>query len=305
MPSVSPILVTGAAGRVGGVGRSIVKLLRDRGLPVRALVRHEDERADPLRAMGAEVVAADLTRTEDVLAAMHGCRRVYFGMSVSPQHLEATVTVAAVAKQHRDLDVLVNISQMTVSQMSLEHQTDSRQQRLQWLGEQVLRWSGLPVVEVRPTVFVENPFFLEWAAESIKQDATLRLPFGEGRTSPVASRDVAAVMAEILASPAPHLGKVYELTGPRTLDMHEVAAEYSKALHRHVRYLDVPFEQWREHELVGHQLPSHLADHLATMARLHAQDRYNRLTHDVELVTGRPATSFSEAIAPHAALFQR
>jgi NAD(P)H dehydrogenase (quinone) len=94
------------------------------------------------------------------------------------------------------------------------------------------------------------------------------------------------------------------LPGPRTLDMREVASEYSKALHRPVRYLDVPFEQWREHELAGHQLPSRLADHLATMARLHAQDRYNRLTHDVEAVTGRPASSFSEAIARHAALFQ-
>jgi hypothetical protein len=40
------------------------------------------------------------------------------------------------------------------------------------------------------------------------------------------------------------------------------------------------------------------------MARLHAQDRCNRLTHDVEAVTGSPASSLSEAIARHAALFQ-
>ena len=51
-----PILVTGAAGRVGAVGRTIVGLLRQRGLPVRALVRRDDERADALRATGAEVL---------------------------------------------------------------------------------------------------------------------------------------------------------------------------------------------------------------------------------------------------------
>ena len=58
----APILVTGAAGRVGGVGREIVEILRQRGLPARALVRSEDDRAQALRATGAEVVVGDLTR---------------------------------------------------------------------------------------------------------------------------------------------------------------------------------------------------------------------------------------------------
>ena len=92
-----PILVTGAAGRVGGVGGTVVEALRRRGLPVRALVRREDERAEALRATGAEVVVGDLTRAADVLRALAGCRRMYFGMSVSAPYLEATVTTAAVA----------------------------------------------------------------------------------------------------------------------------------------------------------------------------------------------------------------
>ena len=45
MSTVGPILVTGAAGRVGGVGGAVVTALRRRGLPVRALVRREDQRA--------------------------------------------------------------------------------------------------------------------------------------------------------------------------------------------------------------------------------------------------------------------
>ena len=43
-----PILVTGAAGRVGGVGGLVVEALQRRGLPVRAMVRREDERAEAL-----------------------------------------------------------------------------------------------------------------------------------------------------------------------------------------------------------------------------------------------------------------
>ena len=42
MSSGNPILVTGAAGRIGGVGGAVVEALRKRGLPVRALVRRED-----------------------------------------------------------------------------------------------------------------------------------------------------------------------------------------------------------------------------------------------------------------------
>ena len=62
MSTGHPILVTGAAGRIGGVGGAVVEALRRRGLPVRALVRREDERAAALRATGAEVVVGDLTR---------------------------------------------------------------------------------------------------------------------------------------------------------------------------------------------------------------------------------------------------
>jgi NAD(P)H dehydrogenase (quinone) len=300
----APILVTGAAGRVGGVGREVVEFLRKRGMPVRALVRTEDERAESLRAIGAEVVVGDLTRAGDVARALAGCRRVYFGMSVSAPYLEATVTAAAVARQQGDLEVFVNISQLTVSQMSLTRMTDSPQQRQHWLGEEVLNWSGLPVVHVRATVFLQHFFFSQWAAESIARDDTIRLPFGHARTSPVDTRDVAEVIAAVLASPGPHVGKVYELTGPRSEDMQAVAAEYSEALGRTVTYVDEPLEQWRDRELRARNLPEHVFEHLLTMAQLHAANRYDRLTHDVEVITGRPATSVRDYVAKHPELFR-
>lgn len=52
-------------------------------VPVRALVRHEDDRAEDLRDIGdVQVVVGDLTRAQDVVAALDDCRRLYFGMSV-------------------------------------------------------------------------------------------------------------------------------------------------------------------------------------------------------------------------------
>src|ERR1700724_2559928 len=99
MADNGPILVTGAAGKMGAVGRAVCGLLLDRGLPVRAMVRREDDRAAALRAVGAEVVVGDLLDPTDVYRVVSGCRRVYFGMSVSAGYLEATVTMAAVARE--------------------------------------------------------------------------------------------------------------------------------------------------------------------------------------------------------------
>ena len=238
--SHSPILVTGAAGRFGGVGGEVVDILRGKGLSVRALVRTDDDRAEALRATGAEVVVGDLTRAEDVARAMDGCRRLYFGMSVSAPYLEATITTAAVARELGGLEAFVDISQLTVSQMSLRAMTDSLQQRMHWLGEQALNWSGLPVVHVRATVFLQHFFFSQWAAESIARDGTIRLPFGDARTSPIDTRDVAEVIAAVLEYPEPHVGRVIELTGPKSEDMRAVAAEYSEALGRTITYVDAP-----------------------------------------------------------------
>src|SRR5262249_59452979 len=76
----------------------------------------------------------------------------------------------------------------------------------------------------------------------VRDGGRMELPFGAGRTNPVAAGDVARVVAEVLADPSPHLGRVYELTGPRSQDLHGFARESSEALNREVIYADVPPE---------------------------------------------------------------
>src|SRR5258708_8102425 len=95
-----PILVTGAAGRVGAVGRTVTELLLKQGKAVRAMVRNEDERAQALRDMGAEVVVGNLLDLDSMHKAIAGCETMYFVMSVSDAYLAATVNTAAVAKHH-------------------------------------------------------------------------------------------------------------------------------------------------------------------------------------------------------------
>ncbi|MET7311902.1 MULTISPECIES: NAD(P)H-binding protein [unclassified Streptomyces] len=293
-------LVTGAA---GDVGRMVVERLRGDGLPVRAFVHRDDERATELRDLGADVAVGDLTRAADVARALDGCRRVYFGLGVSSSYLEATVTAAAAALDHGHLEVFVNMSQLTVSQMTLASTSESRQQRQHWLAEQTLNWSGLPVTHIRPTVFMENPIFLMVMATDVAQDNTIRLPFGSGRTSPVAAQDVAEVAATVLATPDAHVGRTYALTGERSRDMTAIAEELTDALGRDITYVDVPYEEWLRTKLTPLGLPDYVREHLSTMARLHAANRYDRATDDVELITGHPPLSFHDFVQSHSAAF--
>lgn len=293
------ILVTGAAGQVGSVGRILTGLLLDRKFRVRAMVRREDERAESLRAAGAEVVVGDLLEPGDVYRAVSGSNRVYFGMSVSAGYLEAAVTMAAVAREAQ-VNGLVNMSQMTVSEMSIQNTTPSHQQRQHWLSEQAFAWSGVPVVTIRPTMFLES--FFQLAGGSVRDRDRIELPFGRGKTSPVAAADVAQVVAVVLAGPVPHLGRIYELTGPRSQDLDGIAREFSDALNREVTYFDVNPEEW-EQKLRKQGIPEHLTGHLLAMGELHRAGRYDRWADGVQQVTGRPPMSVREFVLRYAGEF--
>src|SRR3954469_23804817 len=271
----SPILVTGAAGDIGAIGRNLTAMLLAQRHKVRALVRREDERSEGLRRLGAEVVQGDLTDLNSMHRAIEGCARIYFGMSVSPAYLEATVNTAAVARHH-GVEAFVNMSQMTVTQMSITETTDSPQHKLHWLAEQALAWSELPVVTVRPTVFLEG-FFLRLAAAGVRASDELALPMGGGKTSPVSAVDVARAVSVILDDPVPHIGHVYNLTGFESADLDHYARVFSEALGRPIRYRDVPLPAWSD-GLRKAGFPMHLINHLAVMAALHAQGRYDRMT---------------------------
>jgi len=154
------------------------------------MVRSEDERAQALRDVGAEVVVGNLLDLDSMHRAIDGCDTMYFGMSVSDSYLAATVNTAAVAKHH-GVKAFINMSQMTVAQMSITETTPSPQQKLHWLSEQALNWSGLPVVHVRPTALLEGSFLIlslrSRSGKQIRSDchsAKAKLLRSQWKTSP-------------------------------------------------------------------------------------------------------------------------
>jgi uncharacterized protein YbjT (DUF2867 family) len=160
----------------------------------------------------------------------------------------------------------------------------------------MLRWSGLPVVYLRPTAFFDGMFLVQ-GAEAIREDNAIRLPFADGKTALIAGADVGAAAAAVLANPEPHIGKVYDLTGPQSLTMTQYAEEFSGALGRTIKYVNVPPQIW-EANLQEAKLPAHLIAHLNTMGQLHRENRYDRMTDSFEQLVGRAPISAAEICTP-------
>jgi uncharacterized protein YbjT (DUF2867 family) len=295
-------LIAGAAWASGTVSDSVVELLRGNGEQVRVMVRRQDARANRLRELGAEVMVTDLTSPAEVVDAMREIKRMFFNSHISFDYLQETAIVCAAARELGGLEVVVNMSQMTVSQMTLTSSEESRAQRLYWLAEQIMNWSGLPVVHVRPTVLLDNPLFTVLVRRSVRERGVLALPFGTGRTSPMAADDVARVVATLLLAP-PKAGQVYGLTGPQVLDINGLAEQYSRALGRPITAEDIPYDNWVHQYLRNSGLSDLVQQHLATMVHLHRKNRYDRSTHDVEQVTGQPPQSVEQYIASNPELF--
>ena len=106
----------------------------------------------------------------------------------------------------------------------------------------------------------------------------------------------------MLANPEPHISRVYELTGPQSLTMAELAQEFSGALGRTIQYVNVPPQIW-EARLQEAKQPAHLVAHLIVMAQLHRDNRYDRMTNTFEQLVGRAPISAAEFALRHAAAF--
>jgi uncharacterized protein YbjT (DUF2867 family) len=175
----------------------------------------------------------------------------------------------------------------------------SPQHRAHWIAEQMLDWSGVPTVNVRAAIFVENPI-LTWLPLGPLSKGELRLPFGLQRLSPIAGYDVAELCVRILVDPAPHIWQSYELTGPELKDMHGFAQDYAAALGRPVSYIPEEVEAWNE-TFVDPALAEHphTAEHLKALTRLVAGGGYRGVTDQLGTLLGRPPKTVRWALENH------
>src|SRR6267142_2030877 len=306
-------LVTGATGDTGG---ATAEQMLARGHQVRALAHRQDDRAERLQGLGAEVVFGDFLNLDDVRAALLGVAGAYFCYPIRPGIIQATAIFAQAAKE-AGVECVVNMSQISAREDAKSHAAQDH-----WLAERVFDWSGLTVVHLRPTYFAE---WLLYLAPMIRA-GLLHVPFGTGRHAPIAAEDQARVIVGILEDPASHRGKIYPLHGPVEFTHKEIAQVLSRVLGKDVPYKQVSLETMLQILTSGGQKPpaehsarglygefeqkpegstgeSFLIQHLREVAIDHQNGVFAGTNDVVEKIGGRQPTTLVEFITKHRQAF--
>ena len=280
------ILVTTA----GKVGSEASRLLKKRGIQVRVLVRNP-ERAASLAHAGVEIVKGDLEIPSTIDAAMEGVSSVVLVSPAVPrQELNVVDSAVRAGVQH-----VVKIT----SKASTESPVARR--RGQAEIENGLIASGLGYTLLRNNAYMQNFLMM---APAISKTSSFGTSTGEGRIGMIDARDVAAVAAEIAASPTRHAGKSYSPTGPELLSCQDVAAVLSKVLGRKITFHPLTFEEQRQ-AMIDVGLPEIVAEDNAKALTLFAEGDADYVTDYVPAILGRPARKFEQFAIDYAGSFSR
>ena len=280
------MLVTGATGRVG---RVVIDLLAEAGVPVRALT-HRSEAAAALSA-SVEVVTGDLTVPESLDAGLRGVNAVFLVWTAPPATAPAVVERLATHAQR-------------VVFLSSPHQTPhpffqqpNPMATLHADIERLIAATGLSSTIIRPGMFASNVLF--WWAAAIRAGGAVRWPYGAAQTAPVDDRDVAAVAARTLYQDG-HAGGDYVLTGPESLSQAAQVSIIGDVLGHRIEFEELSPEEFRS-ETEG-SWPRPVVDMLLA-AWAAAVGRPAFITSTVSGILGSPARSFRQWVADHASAF--
>jgi uncharacterized protein YbjT (DUF2867 family) len=281
------VLIAGAA---GDTGRAAVREAIALGLDVRALVRSKDARSQALAALGAEIAIGDLLEINTVRPALEGTDAAYFVWPVAPGLLTAVVNFAQAARE-AGTGTIINLSQR-----SADRNSSSDSCRDSFIAEQVFNWSGVPVVHLRPTYFLEWLLY-PWQLPYL-QKGILRMPVGRGRHSPIAADDQGRAIAALLKNPQGHVGTTIPISGPVEMDHEQMAAELTEALGRKIVFQDLPIAEYTA-SLTAMGVPAYIVQHLGGAMLDYQHGHMSGADSNVEKLTGRRSMTVGEFARLH------
>jgi uncharacterized protein YbjT (DUF2867 family) len=283
---VPPVLVTGATGRVG---RAVVDLLLDAGVPVRALA-HRSEAAATLPA-NVEVVGGDLTVPESLDAGLRDVSAVFLVWTAPPATAPAVIERIAT---HTRRVVFLSAPHKTPHPF---FQQPNPMAVLYADIERLIAAAGLESTIIRPGMFASNA--LAWWANPIRACSVIRWPYGAAETAPVDDRDVAAVAARTLYQDG-HAGGDYVLTGPESLSQAEQVKIIGDVLGRRIKFEELSPDEFRRDTEGSWPRPA-VDMLLAAWGATVGKPAF--ITSTVSDILGSAPRSFHQWVADHATAF--
>jgi (4-alkanoyl-5-oxo-2,5-dihydrofuran-3-yl)methyl phosphate reductase len=282
------IFLTGAT---GNIGTELVKLLVARGASLRVVSRDEKKVAqlDPR----IERVIGDLHDRSVVQRGLHGIDKLFMIPVLMDTDHEADRLLINEAKQAGVAQIVM------ISSGAVHSGAKNPIGALHREKEVFIEETGIPWTFLRPGGFMSNA--LRWWADSIKSEAKVLNPMGEGETAPISPYDIAGVAAVALTTTG-HEGKAYDLTGPELLSTHDQVRILSKVVGKPIQCIDIPVEVAAE-RMRSNGLPETL---IQSLSDLWIQVRKNEgtfQTNEVERLTGKPAQTFETWCHEHREAF--
>jgi uncharacterized protein YbjT (DUF2867 family) len=273
------ILVLGATGHVGTPLVAELVAAKER---VKAASRRRT--AVP----GAEATAFDYADQSSYHAAFQEVDRMFVLMPGGYTNALALLQPVIQAAAERKVKVVLQ----TAIGVEVDDRIPYRQVELS------LMRSGVPFVILRPNWFADN-FHTFWL-DGIKR-GTIAVPAGDGRSSFIDVKDVAASAAAALTTDR-FDGKSFNLTGPHALNYHEAAAVLSEVAGHKIIYRPVDDDTFIE-QATAAGLSRDYAVYLTPIFLPVRQGWTAGVTGDVQTLTGIPPRSFEQYVADHAAVF--
>lgn len=152
--------------------------------------------------------------------------------------------------------------------------------------EHYIHDSGIRSTIIRPTWFSQN---IAWQyGDDIRSRSVLRTPFGpDAKVNFVDTRDIAEVATVALTTPRQD-NTIYDLSGPASYTMLELADILSTELGRSIRFEDMTLEQSKTW-MTSWGLPKEAVEELAAVFEQGRLGNTADVTDDVARVTGKPA----------------
>jgi uncharacterized protein YbjT (DUF2867 family) len=282
------ILVTGAT---GSIGTHLVRLLLERGVPFRALVRDESKG----RALGCDVVVGDFDDPGSLGAAMRGVDRLFLNAG-GAQPVDGEQPMIRQQRAAVDAARAAGVSRVVKISVWGAHQGGRLAEGAHWEIEEHLKASGLSWSILRPSGFMQN--FITGAG-AFTADGKLVGAYGDAGVSYIDCHDIAACAAALLTGSAGRHGETYVLTGPRPLSHAEIARELSDALGRTVGNVELSPDELAA-TLRAQGLPARFADDVAELSRHVRNGSLEATTTAVRELTGREPRTFARFLAVNA-----
>lgn len=279
MVSIENIAVTGSTGALGSL---VAKNLADRSIPQRLLVRDLSHAPQLPLASAREYDYADRTAS---IKALEGINVLFMVSAPESDHrleLHKKFIDAAVEAgvQHIVYTSFTDASADAEFTLAREH----------YATEEHLRDSGLRFT------FLRDSFYQDFLPHLVGEDGVIRGPAGTGHFAPVARADVARAAAAILTSATEHGNATYEMTGPQSLNMADVAQILSTAQGQNITFHDELVTEAYESR-ASYGAPQWQLDAWVSTYTAIAGNTMAKVSDHIEMITGKAPMSFQDYLS--------